>query len=52
MRNAPNYQALLDRKSAKMSHPAALRSAQLQMWQQGIHPYYWSAFVMQGEWRN
>jgi tetratricopeptide (TPR) repeat protein/CHAT domain-containing protein len=46
------YRNLLDKNAPKMTHSAALRSAQLQMWQQGIHPYYWSAFVMQGEWRN
>jgi tetratricopeptide (TPR) repeat protein len=46
------YRNLFDSKGTKMSHSAALRSAQLQMWQQGIHPYYWSAFVMQGEWRD
>ncbi len=46
------YRNLLDQKGPKISHSAALRSAQLQMWKQGIHPYYWSAFVMQGEWRN
>jgi CHAT domain-containing protein/tetratricopeptide (TPR) repeat protein len=38
--------------SQPMGHSAALRSAQLQLWKQGLHPYYWSAFVMQGEWRN
>jgi CHAT domain-containing protein/Tfp pilus assembly protein PilF len=46
------YRNLFDSKGAKMSHSAALRSAQLQLWKQGLHPYYWSAFVMQGEWRN
>ncbi|MGB7444460.1 MAG: CHAT domain-containing protein [Coleofasciculaceae cyanobacterium] len=32
---------------------AAMRSAQVEMWQsqQWNSPYYWSAFVVQGEWR-
>lgn len=32
---------------------AALRAAQVEMWQQQKwrSPYYWAAFVMQGEWR-
>ncbi len=32
---------------------AALRSAQVEMWQQQKwrSPYYWAAFVMQGEWK-
>jgi CHAT domain-containing protein/Tfp pilus assembly protein PilF len=32
---------------------AALRQAQIEMWQQGKWqaPYYWAAFVLQGEWR-
>jgi CHAT domain-containing protein/tetratricopeptide (TPR) repeat protein len=37
---------------AKKSHAAALRDAQLKMWQQGKAPYYWAAFTLQGEWRN
>jgi CHAT domain-containing protein/Flp pilus assembly protein TadD len=37
---------------AKQSHAAALRSAQLRLWQQGKAPYYWAAFTLQGEWRN
>jgi CHAT domain-containing protein len=36
----------------KKSHAAALREAQLKMWQQGKAPYYWAAFTLQGEWRN
>jgi tetratricopeptide (TPR) repeat protein len=31
---------------------AALRRAQLEMWQAGDHPYYWAAFGVQGEWRD
>ena len=31
---------------------AALRAAQIAMWkQQWQAPYYWAAFVVQGEWR-
>ncbi|HKQ51061.1 MAG TPA: CHAT domain-containing protein, partial [Pyrinomonadaceae bacterium] len=32
---------------------AALRAAQVQMWQQGqwSSPYYWAAFTLQGEWK-
>jgi CHAT domain-containing protein/Flp pilus assembly protein TadD len=37
---------------SKQSHTAALRAAQLNMWQQGKAPYYWAAFTLQGEWRN
>ncbi len=37
---------------SKQSHAAALRQAQLKMWQQGKAPYYWAAFTLQGEWRN
>ncbi|MBL1208247.1 MAG: tetratricopeptide repeat protein [Geminocystis sp. GBBB08] len=29
----------------------ALRKAQLSMWEEGNAPYYWSAFILQGEWR-
>lgn len=29
---------------------AALRQAQLEMWQQGQAPYYWASFTIQGEW--
>ena len=31
---------------------AALRQAQLAMWDEGLHPYYWAAFGLQGEWRD
>jgi CHAT domain-containing protein len=32
---------------------AALRAAQVAMWkgQRWAAPYYWAAFVLQGEWR-
>jgi CHAT domain-containing protein len=37
----------------KLSPAAALRAAQIEMWQQQPWraPYYWAAFVLQGEWR-
>jgi CHAT domain-containing protein len=35
----------------RMSAAAALRSAQIEMWQKGQAPYFWAAFVLQGEWR-
>jgi CHAT domain-containing protein/Flp pilus assembly protein TadD len=31
---------------------AALRAAQIKMWQKGSAPYYWAAFVLQGEWKG
>jgi CHAT domain-containing protein len=37
---------------SKQSHAAALRQAQLKLHQQGLAPYYWAAFTLQGEWRN
>jgi CHAT domain-containing protein len=43
------YRNLFD---TKMSHSAALRSAQLQLFKEGKHPYFWAAFELQGEWRN
>ncbi len=45
------YRSLFDR-TTPISHSAALRSAQLHLWNQGRHPYYWAAFGLQGEWRN
>jgi CHAT domain-containing protein len=43
------YQGVLERG---LSPAAALREAQLAMWQQEEwqSPYYWSAFTLQGEW--
>ena len=38
--------------SEQDSHVGALADAQRSMWKEGVHPYYWAAFVMQGEWRN
>lgn len=36
-----------------LSPAAALRAAQIEMWQQKRwrHPYYWAAFTLQGEWK-
>lgn len=44
------YRAIL---AEGKSPAAALREAQLEMWRQKRwhSPYYWAAFVMQGEWR-
>jgi CHAT domain-containing protein len=38
----------------KMPAAAALREAQIEMWQQKRwrSPYYWAAFTLQGEWRS
>jgi CHAT domain-containing protein len=30
---------------------AALRAAQMAMWKAKKPPYYWAAFVLQGEWK-
>ncbi len=37
----------------KRSPAAALRRAQIEMWREGEfrQPFYWAAFVLQGEWR-
>ncbi|HEY9703845.1 MAG TPA: CHAT domain-containing protein, partial [Allocoleopsis sp.] len=35
----------------KLTPAIALRKAQLSMWKEGKSPYYWSAFILQGEWR-
>jgi len=44
------YQKMLNEG---LTSVAAMRAAQLEMWQsqQWNSPYYWSAFVVQGEWR-
>ncbi|MCI0622413.1 MAG: CHAT domain-containing protein [Acidobacteria bacterium] len=44
------YQRMLQ---GGMTPAAALRSAQVEMWQhkQWRSPYYWAAFTLQGEWR-
>ena len=44
------YQQMLDKG---VNPVAALRAAQLEMWktQAWKSPYYWAAFVVQGEWR-
>ncbi len=41
------YQGMLEQE---LSPVEALRAAQLQMLEQGISPYYWGAFTLQGEW--
>ncbi len=44
------YQGMLEKG---LTPAAALRAAQLQMWQQEDtqEPYYWASFILQGEWR-
>jgi CHAT domain-containing protein len=44
------YREMLERGR---SPAAALREAQIQMWRQDRWraPFYWAAFVLQGEWR-
>ena len=44
------YKAILQ---DKQSPAAALRSAQIQMWKERNwrQPYFWAAFIIQGEWR-
>jgi CHAT domain-containing protein len=44
------YRHMLEEKS---SPAAALRQAQIEMWREGEfrQPFYWAAFVLQGEWR-
>ncbi len=44
------YQQMLDKG---VNPVAALRAAQLEMWKTQVweSPYYWAAFVVQGEWR-
>lgn len=45
------YRKMLDGKGERPA--AALRAAQVEMWKEGSwrSPYYWGAFVLQGEWR-
>jgi CHAT domain-containing protein/Tfp pilus assembly protein PilF len=43
------YQAMLGAK--RLAPAAALRQAQKEMLRQKIEPFYWAAFIMQGEWR-
>ncbi len=38
--------------TSKKSHATSLREAQLSMWKEGLPPYDWAAFTLQGEWRN
>jgi CHAT domain-containing protein len=42
------YQGML---SGGQRPAAALRAAQLAMWKENKPPYFWAAFVLQGEWR-
>jgi tetratricopeptide (TPR) repeat protein/CHAT domain-containing protein len=35
----------------KLTPSQSLRKAQLSMWKEGKAPYFWSAFILQGEWR-
>jgi CHAT domain-containing protein/Tfp pilus assembly protein PilF len=37
---------------SQQSHAESLRNAQLKLWKQGKAPYYWAAFILQGEWRR
>ncbi|MGH9847675.1 MAG: CHAT domain-containing protein, partial [Blastocatellia bacterium] len=45
------YQAMLGEQHLRPA--AALRAAQIALWQQKQWqaPYYWAAFVLQGEWK-
>ncbi len=43
------YEAMLGEK--RLPPAAALRQAQKEMLRQKIDPFYWAAFIMQGEWR-
>jgi CHAT domain-containing protein/Tfp pilus assembly protein PilF len=45
------YQGMLGER--RLRPAAALREAQIEMWKQERwkHPYYWAAFLLQGEWR-
>jgi CHAT domain-containing protein len=43
------YKRLL--RPERMAAAAALRAAQIEMWKNGQTPYFWGAFVLQGEWK-
>jgi CHAT domain-containing protein len=45
------YEGMLG--AARLTSAEALRKAQIEMWKTGNwnHPYYWAAFVLQGEWK-
>jgi CHAT domain-containing protein len=43
------YRGMLQQKQTPA---AALRSAQLKMWEKKPDPYLWGAFTLQGEWRS
>jgi len=43
------YEGMLG--SERLTAVAALRKAQVDMWQKGTSPFYWAAFVLQGEWQ-
>lgn len=48
------YQKMLPKNAEAGERPAAaLRSAQIEMWKQKqwAAPYYWAAFMLQGEWK-
>jgi CHAT domain-containing protein len=42
------YQGML---SEGQRAAAALRAAQVAMWEKKKPPYFWAAFVLQGEWK-
>jgi CHAT domain-containing protein/Tfp pilus assembly protein PilF len=46
------YRKMFEKRGAS-SVAAALRSAQVEMWREGRwpSPYYWGAFILQGEWQ-
>jgi CHAT domain-containing protein len=45
------YQQMLGQNRQRPA--AALRAAQVEIWKQGHwrSPYYWAAFILQGEWK-
>ena len=42
------YQKMLQEK---LPPAAALRAAQISMWQEKREPHSWAAFILQGEWK-